>query len=77
MVALRWLSEGWGYEVTSADVVEAYDRAMNAAARLKKVDNVTDKIQQLVELNESESTRFVRQVLHGRMCTRHLLIEGA
>ncbi len=31
MAALRWLSEGWGYEVTSIDVVEAYDRAMDAA----------------------------------------------
>ena len=27
MGALRWLSEGWGHEVTSADVVEADDRA--------------------------------------------------
>lgn len=33
MTALRWLSEGWGYKVTSADVVEAYDRAMDAADR--------------------------------------------
>jgi len=77
VAALRWLSEGWGYEVTSTDVVEAYDRAMEAAARLDKVDDVTDKIQQFIDLNESESTRFVRQALHGRMCARHPLIEGA
>ena len=37
MAALRWLSEGWGYEVTSADVVEAYDRAMDAAIRLNTI----------------------------------------
>ncbi len=36
IAALRWLSEGWGYEVTSVDVAEAYDRAMDAAARLNK-----------------------------------------
>jgi hypothetical protein len=30
MAALHWLSQGWGYEVTSIDVVEAYDRALNA-----------------------------------------------
>ena len=68
MAALRWLSQGWGYEVTSADVVEAYDRAMDAASRLNKIDDVSGRIQQLVESNESASTQFVRQSLQGRMC---------
>jgi len=77
MAALRWLSEGWGYEVTSADVVDAYDRAMAAAATLNKVDEVTDKIRQLIETNESAATLFIRQALHGRMRARHLSIEGA
>ncbi|MFQ5661564.1 MAG: hypothetical protein ACE5GZ_14205, partial [Gammaproteobacteria bacterium] len=67
MAALRWLSEGWGYEVTSADVVEAYERAMAAAATLNKVDDVTDKIRQLIVSNESASTLFVRQALQARM----------
>ncbi|MES9812727.1 MAG: hypothetical protein ABW155_14265 [Candidatus Thiodiazotropha sp.] len=67
MAALHWLSEGWGYEVTSADVVEAYDRAIDAAARLKKVDEVTGQIRQFIESNESASVLFVRQSLQGRM----------
>lgn len=67
MAALRWLSEGWGYEVTSTDVVEAYDRAMDAAARLNNIDDVTSKIRQLSESNESASVLFVRQSLQGRM----------
>jgi hypothetical protein len=67
MAALRWLSEGWGYEVTSVDVVEAYDRAMGAAAKLNNIDDVTDKIRQLVESNESASMLFVRLSLQGRM----------
>ena len=67
MAALRWLSEGWGYEVTSVDVVEAYDRAMGAAAKLNNIDDVTDKIRQLVESNESASMLFVRQSLQGQM----------
>ncbi|VAX08969.1 hypothetical protein MNBD_GAMMA26-2215 [hydrothermal vent metagenome] len=67
MAALHWLSEGWGYEVSSTDVVEAYDRAMDAAARLNKVGEVTDQIRQLVESNESTSVLFVRQSLQGRM----------
>jgi len=67
MAALCWLSEGWGYEVTSVDVVEAYDRAMDAAARLNKIDDVTGQIRQLVESNGSASKQFVRQALYGRM----------
>lgn len=69
MAALRWLSEGWGYEVTSIDVVEAYDWAMDAAAKLNKIDDVTGKIRQLIESNESASVLFVRRSLHARMRT--------
>ncbi len=67
MAALRWLSEVWGYEVSSTDVVEAYDRAMDAASMLNKIDDVSDQIRQLIESNESASVLFVRQSLHGRM----------
>ena len=67
MAALRWLSEGWGYEITSADVVEAYDRAMEAALRLNKVDDVAGQIRQLVESKASASILFVRQSLQARM----------
>ena len=67
MAALHWLSQGWGYEVTSVDVVEAYDRALDAASRLNKVDAVKGQMRQLVESNESASVQFVRQSLHGRM----------
>ncbi len=67
MAALRWLSEGWGYEVTNADVVEAYDRAMDAASRLNRIDDVTGQIVQLVESKESASVLFVQQCLRGRM----------
>ena len=67
MAALRWLSEGWGYEVTSADVIEAYDRAMDAAMNLNRVDDVTSQIRQIVESSESASVLFVRQSLQGRM----------
>jgi DNA segregation ATPase FtsK/SpoIIIE-like protein len=67
MAALRSLSEGWGYAVTSTDVVEAYHRAMEAASRLNKIDDVTDQILQLVEAKESASTLFVQRSLRGRM----------
>lgn len=67
MAALRWLTEGWGYEVTSADVVEAYDRAMDAAARLDNIDPINDQIQQLVTSSDSASMQFVRQALQKRL----------
>ncbi len=67
MAALRWLSEGWGYEVSSADVVEAYERAIDAAAKLNHIDDVTEQIRQLVGSNGSASNQFVRQALQERM----------
>jgi hypothetical protein len=67
MAALHWLSEGWGYEVTSTDVVEAFDRAMDAAGRMNSSEDVTGQIRQLVESSESASTVFVRQSLRGRL----------
>jgi hypothetical protein len=67
LAALRWLSEGWGYEVTSVDVIDAYDRAMDAATRLNRADDVTEQIRQLVEANDNGARQFVRQALQGRM----------
>ena len=73
MAALRWLGEGWGYEVSSADVVEAYDRAIDAASRLNKVDDVNDWIRQLIQTGESGSMLFVRQSLRARMRAHNYL----
>ncbi len=54
--------------MTSVDVVVAYDRALEAASKLNKLDQITGKIQQFVERNESTSTLFVRQSLQRRLC---------
>lgn len=67
LVALRWLSEGWGYEVTSLDVMEAYDRAMDVATRLNNIDDVTEWVQQLIDASDHPSTQFVRRALQGRI----------
>ncbi|MDP5064875.1 MAG: hypothetical protein NWQ24_09360 [Haliea sp.] len=72
IAALRWLSEGWGYEVTSIDVVDAYYRAMDAATRLNKADEVSEQIRLLVEVNDNAgrqnaARQFVSQALQGRM----------
>ena len=39
--ALRWLGEGYGYEVTGADVWAAYSRTIDAAERLGAVTRST------------------------------------
>ena len=67
IAALRWLSEGWGYEVTSVDVVEACDRAMDAAAKLNRVDDVNERIRQLGEASDNAAVQFVRKSVQGRM----------
>jgi hypothetical protein len=67
IAALRWLSEGWGYEVTSVDVVEAYDRAMDAAARLNMVDDVNERIRQLGEASDNAAVQFFRKAVQERM----------
>ena len=64
-----------GYEMTSADVVEVYDRAIDATSKLNKIGEVTDQIRQLLESNESASMLFARQALHGRMRAHFLSVN--
>ena len=67
IAALRWMSEGWGYEVSSVDVVEAYDRAMDAAAKLNMIDDVNERIRQLGEASDNAAVQFVRKAVQGRL----------
>ena len=66
LAALRWLNEGWGYEVTSIDVIDAYELALKAADR-SHVDNVLDQIRGLLDQNKGAGSAFVRQSLSSRM----------
>lgn len=66
LAALRWLSEGWGYEVTNVDVIDAYDLAIAAAAKSSS-DDVLGQIQTLLEANQGAGNSFVRQSLSRRM----------
>lgn len=62
MAALRWLNEGWGYEVTGIDVIDAYELALAAAERAQ-IDNVLDQIRTLLDQTEGAGNAFVRQSL--------------
>ena len=66
MAALRWLNEGWGYEVTTIDVVDAFDLAVAAADRAH-IDNVLDRIGVLLDQTKGAGNAFVRQSLARRL----------
>lgn len=62
MAALRWLVEGYGYEVTGLDVASAYAHTMQAAEHAGCVTQTYERIRDLVA-QESFGERFVTRVL--------------
>jgi hypothetical protein len=52
LLALRWLVEGYGYDVTSADVWSAYANTMQAAAKSDRVAETRERVKEIV-LGES------------------------
>lgn len=48
LLAISWLSQGYGYEVTSADVWDAYRATMAASHKHGSTDEVTQRIRELV-----------------------------
>ncbi|MDQ6616527.1 MAG: hypothetical protein M3083_17745 [Actinomycetota bacterium] len=48
LLALHWLVEGYGYEITGADVWAAYTNTMKAAANGGRVDETRERVKQLV-----------------------------
>ena len=63
MASLRWLCDGWGYEITELYVLNARDRALDAAARLDRIDEVSREIQHQVDSAEGIAAQFVRDAL--------------
>jgi hypothetical protein len=61
LAALRWLSKGYGYEVTGADVLAAYTHTMKAAERVGRAGAVRDQIRMLIATETSGG--FVGRVL--------------
>ena len=62
MAALRWLVEGYGYEITSADVRAAYSHTMEAAEHAGVADKTRARIRALVA-RETFGERFVTRIL--------------
>jgi tetratricopeptide (TPR) repeat protein len=66
LAALRWLVEGHGYEITSADVWAAYTETMKAAEKAGRADVARARIRTLVA-SETCGERFVSRTLGGAL----------
>ena len=63
MAALYWLSHGWGYEITSLDVLDAYHRVMDAATKLCREEDTVREVKQLIDSKQNQSTKILRHSL--------------
>ena len=62
LAALRWLAEGYGYEITGGDVWAAYTHTMKAAEKAGCAGEARDRVRALVA-NETTGERFVTRML--------------
>jgi hypothetical protein len=69
MAALRWLCEGYGYEITSADIRDACRYTMEAAANVGSGRETCDRIRRLAQ---TSSARFVAEVLSKELGPRQI-----
>ncbi|MCJ7484536.1 MAG: hypothetical protein MUQ25_00015, partial [Candidatus Aminicenantes bacterium] len=65
LAALRWIAEGYGYEITELDVREAHDRTMRAAEIVGCRENTLSRIRKLAEKN-SDGGRILAEILRPR-----------
>jgi hypothetical protein len=64
MAALRWLCEGYGYEITPLDIWAAYRHTMEAAANAGSVQETRDRIRKLAQTSD---VRFVTDILNKEL----------
>jgi hypothetical protein len=62
LAALRWLVEGYGYEITGLDVSAAYTNTMKAAEKAGRAGEVRSRIRTLVA-SETHRDKFVTRIL--------------
>ncbi len=68
MAALHWLVEGFGYEITGGDVMNAYSHTMKAAENAGRAEDTLHRIQELIA-KECTEDRFVGKVLKRQFGT--------
>jgi len=66
LASLKWLATGWGYEITSQDVLNAYNLALQAAENLGITILVQNEVQKIINADRSQG-KFVQNVLAAHM----------
>ncbi|HAR94564.1 MAG TPA: hypothetical protein DCR97_01150 [Deltaproteobacteria bacterium] len=66
MAALRWLAEGYGYEVTNLDIHDAYEQTINAARNAGSKRETLGRIEELLT-KDNAVNGFVARVLRPRL----------
>lgn len=66
LIALHWLAHGYGYDVTSDDVWDAYRCMMHAADRQGRAPEMKDRVRQLVS-SVFEGKGFVAKILAAEL----------
>jgi hypothetical protein len=66
LAALRWIAAGYGYEITSLDVLAAYSSTMDAARNGGKVNEEEERIGALMAGARSTSKTLIAAALGTR-----------
>ncbi len=66
LTALRWLVEGYGYDVTGIDVLDAFSNTMNAAEKAGRSEDTLRQVRTLVA-SENSTAGFVGRILGSRL----------
>ncbi len=64
LLALHWLVQGYGYEITSADVLAAYDSTMKAAEKLGTGAETREHVRNMVAAN-APGVDAIKRILYS------------
>ena len=62
LAALHWMSQGHGYELTGADVQEAYRHAMAAAQSIGHAEQIQRRVDQVLD-GDAPAAKWMRQAM--------------
>ena len=66
IAALHWIIAGYGYDITGADVVEAFEYALQAARNIGREKEVVERFREMAS-GKSHNQSFVREALGNRL----------
>lgn len=66
IAALHWIIGGYGYDIAGADVVEAFEYAIQAARNIGREKEMVERFREMVS-GKSHNQSFVREALGNRL----------